>query len=101
LTDSCWSAFPARCRHCSRLFCEKEVATCSFDLTVELSTPKYIRGLATRSGNACLESKRQVALITCVFCAGRKSFLEDREVVFKRMSRKIFGVLLGPRLIAV
>ena len=96
LTDSYWSAFPARCRHCSRLFCEKEVATCSFDLTVELSTPKYIRKLATKSGNVCLESKRQVALITCIFCAGRKLFLEAREAVFKRMSRTIFPMIPDP-----
>ena len=96
LTDSSWSAFPARCRHCSRLFCEKEVATCSFDLTQELSTPKYIRRLAPKSGNVCLESKRQVALITCIFCAGRKLFLEDREAVFKRMSRTILPMIPDP-----
>ena len=32
LNDANWAAFPARCRHCRRLFCEKEVATCVLDV---------------------------------------------------------------------
>ena len=105
LADPCWSAFPARCRHCYRLFCEKEVATCSLDVSLHLSAasapkigPKGLRSKsgATPASPGTLESRRQVALITCIFCAGRKSFLEDREAVFKRMIRPIFPTIQNP-----
>jgi hypothetical protein len=37
-----------------------------------------------------------VALIDCVFCVGRSSFLDGRLNAFKRMVRKLFPSIRDP-----
>ena len=87
------AAYPARCRHCRRLFCEKEVPTCFVDCQNKVPSVTFI-GCNARSkipaDKQPLETIRQVALITCVFCTGRELFLNSREDVFKSMVRKVF-----------
>ena len=91
MMDPYWSACPARCRLCCRLFCEREVATCQLDTEV-LSTATSIgcKGVYRLSQEAKpLESLRMVASIECLFCIGRPEYLENRKKVFKRLTRKV------------
>ena len=101
LADPAWAACPARCRHCLRLFCEKEVATSLFDSAEppERSSPIFLGfKLGATAKGAPLESnpKVRVALITCPFCVGRKSYLENRTTVFKSMVKKNFPNIRDP-----
>ena len=99
LKDVHAAAYPARCRHCRRLFCEKEVPTCFVDCQNKASSVTFI-GCSARSkipaDKQPLETIRQVALITCVFCTGRELFLNSREDVFKSMVRNVFPGIRDP-----
>ena len=99
LNDAYWAAYPARCRHYRRLFCEKEVPTCIFDFQNKLSSVTFIGWIKSRAPSddkQPLETTRQVALITCVFCAGRHPFLNSRADVFKGMVRNVFPGIRDP-----
>ena len=96
LTDS---KFPARCWHCRRTLCESCVATCSGDLEVK-SSVSFI-GYRATDGNLAgpgkpLESERTVALIACLFCVGRTSFLAGRLLAFKKLVRAQFPSIRDP-----
>jgi len=97
LTDPNWASWPARCRYCHRMFCEREVASCSADLAQTIQSEQSTRRRKTSgSTKTSLEKSRSVALISCVFCVGRESFAQNRIDTFKRMVRNAFPSCRDP-----
>ena len=102
-----WAACPARCKHCYRLFCERDAAVCIIDgkgKAARSTAQKCILKLRKRSNSSSadkdsekpLESFRHVALISCLFCVGRKEYLKNRSEAFKRAARNVFLELRDP-----
>ena len=96
------SACPARCRHCLRLYCEVEAATCANDSSSAKSTQTFLTemGMRERSSGKALEQERKVALISCIYCVGRPTYLENRTEALRNLARKVGlrGLRLGDPL---
>ena len=98
LTDPSWSARPARCRLCHRLYCEREAATCSLDsATASTATLIGCRRMKSMSpADKPLETSHLVASIECLFCIGRQAYVETRNDVFTRLARKMVTSVRNP-----